>query len=52
MLQVMNQPIEFRIFNTVTLNNILLFIIASTATSYLTVLLQYDLENQKELGAV
>lgn len=45
-LQVLNQPIEFRIFKIVALNNILLFQVITVALSYLTVLLQYELETQ------
>lgn len=50
MLQFMNQPIQFKIFNAATLNNILLCEILAGSASYLIVLLQFEVEAQMELN--
>lgn len=46
MLQIMNQPIQLRIFGFVSLNRSLLYEVLTAATSYLVVVVQYELENQ------
>lgn len=43
MLQIMEHPIEFRVLNMFSVNYKLLFSILSVSTSYLIVLLQYEI---------
>lgn len=44
MVQIMQQPIQFRIFSTISLNRKFLFEVFSVSASYIIVLIQYEHE--------